>query len=161
MSPRIEVTALVPWTRAILATQNKRAPRSVVRAAYETTFRSGNIDAFVTAYRACPELLQVVAADKNRRDDLRTCLARARDHQLAKTAGFNLPPLAKPVGSPVLTKREHEVIELVAQGLTNKEIGRTLFITEATAKKHVQNACAKLGVRRRTEAAMRVSELIG
>ena len=53
------------------------------------------------------------------------------------------------------------MIELVSQGLTNKEIGRTLYITEATVKKHVRNASTKLGVRSRTEAAMRVAELSG
>jgi DNA-binding NarL/FixJ family response regulator len=51
------------------------------------------------------------------------------------------------------------VVELVAGGLTNKEIGRTLFITEATVKVHVRKICRKLGVRTRTEAAMRAAEL--
>jgi DNA-binding NarL/FixJ family response regulator len=142
-----------------LAVQNKRASRSAVGDAYEASVQSGNIDAFVTAYRAWPELLLAVASEQDRHGFLRACLARARDHRLAKTVGFNLPPLAKPAGSPLLTKREHEVIELVSQGLTNKEIGLTLYITEATAKKHIRNACAKLGVRRRTEAAMRIAEL--
>ena len=50
---------------------------------------------------------------------------------------------------------------MCSQGLTNKEIGRTLYITEATVKKHVRNASTKLGVRSRTEAAMRVAELSG
>jgi DNA-binding NarL/FixJ family response regulator len=105
--------------------------------------------------------LELIAADNSRRKSLRSILERARDHTLAEQAGIRLPAPRDKDGLGSLTKREHEVIELVAQGLTNKEIGRTLFITEATAKKHVQNACAKLGVRRRTEAAMRVSELIG
>ena len=47
----------------------------------------------------------------------------------------------------------------MTQGLTNKEIGRTLFITEGTAKVHVRKICQKLGARTRTEAAMRASEL--
>jgi DNA-binding NarL/FixJ family response regulator len=61
----------------------------------------------------------------------------------------------------LLTKREHEVVELVCQGLTNREIGRTLYIEETTVKAHVRSICKKLGVRSRTEAAIRASELAG
>ncbi len=41
----------------------------------------------------------------------------------------------------------------------NREIGRTLFSAEGTAKVHVRRICQKLGVRTRTEAAARTSEL--
>ncbi len=56
-----------------------------------------------------------------------------------------------------LTKRELEVLELVAEGLTNREIGRTLFIADDTAKKHVQGIIAKLGASDRTHAVMRAA----
>jgi DNA-binding NarL/FixJ family response regulator len=61
-------------------------------------------------------------------------------------------------GAGRLTPREQQVIELVSQGLTNKQIGQTLFITEATVKVHVRKICQKLGVRSRTEAALRAAE---
>ena len=54
-----------------------------------------------------------------------------------------------------LTAREHAVLHLVIQGQTNKEIGRTLNISEDTAKKHVQTILLKLGVSDRTQAAVK------
>jgi two-component system response regulator DevR len=54
---------------------------------------------------------------------------------------------------PGFTEREREVIELVACGLTNREIAARLFVSESTAKFHVRNVMRKLGVRRRAEIA--------
>jgi len=51
------------------------------------------------------------------------------------------------------TEREREVIELVAVGLTNAEIGRRIFVSESTAKFHVRNVMRKLGVHSRAEVA--------
>jgi len=53
-----------------------------------------------------------------------------------------------------LTPREHDVLLLVADGLTNKEIGGRLSITEDTVKKHVQNIIWKLRAADRTQAAI-------
>ena len=52
-----------------------------------------------------------------------------------------------------LTRREHEVLELLAEGHSNREIAEGLFITEGTAGVHVSNILGKLAVRSRTEAA--------
>jgi non-specific serine/threonine protein kinase len=57
-----------------------------------------------------------------------------------------------PIRSHALTSRELEVLRLLPQGLTNREIGESLFITERTAATHVQNIFAKLGVGSRAEA---------
>ncbi|MFL5756566.1 MAG: response regulator [Chloroflexota bacterium] len=53
-----------------------------------------------------------------------------------------------------ITAREHDVLRLVAEGLTNKEIGARLSITEDTVKKHVQNIIWKLRAADRTQAAI-------
>ena len=53
-----------------------------------------------------------------------------------------------------LTDREREVLILVAQGRTNKEIGRHLNISERTARTHVSNILGKLGLASRTQAAL-------
>jgi DNA-binding NarL/FixJ family response regulator len=52
-----------------------------------------------------------------------------------------------------LTPRERQVLELVARGATNREIGAELFMAEKTASVHVSRILAKLDVRSRTEAA--------
>jgi LuxR family maltose regulon positive regulatory protein len=58
-----------------------------------------------------------------------------------------------------LSERELEVLSLVTAGMSNREIGRKLFISTGTAKTHIHNLCGKLGVRNRTEAAIRAKEL--
>jgi DNA-binding NarL/FixJ family response regulator len=54
----------------------------------------------------------------------------------------------------LLTDREHEVLRLLGQGFSNREIGEALFITEGTAKNHVSSVIEKLGLRDRTQAAL-------
>lgn len=58
-----------------------------------------------------------------------------------------------------LTPREVEVLELLARGLTNREIARSMRLSEGTAKIHVQHVVTKLGVAGRAQAAARAAEL--
>lgn len=58
-----------------------------------------------------------------------------------------------------LTRREHEVLGLVARGLGNKQIAQRLGITEHTAKFHVHIILGKLGTQSRTEAVVRAARL--
>jgi DNA-binding NarL/FixJ family response regulator len=53
-----------------------------------------------------------------------------------------------------LTEREKDVIRLLGQGMSNKEIGAALFITERTARTYVSNILGKLGLASRTQAAL-------
>ncbi len=52
----------------------------------------------------------------------------------------------------ILTEREKEILNLMAKGYSNKEIGDVLFIAESTVKKHSSNIFEKLEVKRRTQA---------
>ena len=58
-----------------------------------------------------------------------------------------------PKGAGTLTKREAEILQLLAAGLSNPEIGDRLYITRKTVETHVGNLLAKLGLRNRAEAA--------
>lgn len=60
-------------------------------------------------------------------------------------------PTPRAFGSASLTDRENQVLRLLAVGMSNREIGRRLVISEATVKFHVRNLRDKLEVRRRTE----------
>ena len=57
-----------------------------------------------------------------------------------------------------LTEREREVLDLVAEGLTNKQIGERMFLSDKTVKNYVSSMLAKLGMERRTQAAVFAAE---
>lgn len=91
-------------------------------------------------------------------DDLRRLLEHAADQaaRLSAIVGRALDSEAlRPPPAPVpgLTPRESEVLGLVLKGLSSKEIARSLGITRATARCHVQNILTKLGVESRRQAA--------
>jgi DNA-binding NarL/FixJ family response regulator len=58
-----------------------------------------------------------------------------------------------------ISKREYEVLELIAQGLSNQEIAEKLFVSLNTVKTHSSNLFMKLDARRRTQAVLRAKEL--
>jgi DNA-binding NarL/FixJ family response regulator len=66
---------------------------------------------------------------------------------------FGVPPAKDAVAGPGLSERELEVLELVAEGLTNAEITRRLHISLNTVKFHLQNIFQRLNVTNRTEAS--------
>jgi two-component system response regulator DevR len=64
-----------------------------------------------------------------------------------------------PLESKQLTEREKEVLSLLAQGLSNREIGKRLYVSATTAKFHVSNIIRKLNVTRRAEAVYAASKM--
>lgn len=67
-------------------------------------------------------------------------------------------PAAQPLVEP-LSERELEILALLAAGGSNREIANQLYIAEGTVKNHVTNILGKLGVRDRTQAALKAKEL--
>ncbi|MFI1732247.1 response regulator [Streptomyces acidicola] len=60
----------------------------------------------------------------------------------------------EPDGLPGLTAREREILALIGEGLTNRQIGGRLYLAEKTVKNHISRLLAKLGVERRIQAAV-------
>jgi DNA-binding NarL/FixJ family response regulator len=155
-----EVRALTALARAIEAIHNEANWAKATDAAFTLIETSSNFNALVSAYRGYPALLTRLWEKPSRRAVLSEVLSRASDTDLARRLGLDVgsDPLTS---ASVLSPRESEVLELVAQGLTNREIARQLFISEATVKVHVGRILEKLGVRSRTEAAIRAAEDCG
>jgi two-component system NarL family response regulator len=88
---------------------------------------------------------------KDARDELLACIRTVYE------GGTLIPPdiaskLAASIGSPSLTDREIEVLQLVRDGKSNKEIATALFITEGTVKSHMHAVIGKLDAQDRTQA---------
>jgi DNA-binding NarL/FixJ family response regulator len=71
-------------------------------------------------------------------------------------AFFSTPPPS--TAFPELTDREHEVLELIARGLSNQQISDRLVLSPKTVRNHVSNVFGKLQVRDRAEAIVRARE---
>jgi DNA-binding CsgD family transcriptional regulator/tetratricopeptide (TPR) repeat protein len=102
--------------------------------------------------RAAHETAAALGATPLRREiELLAQRGRLRLHEPANETAERKP--SSPAASLGLTQREAEVLALVAEGRTNRQIGQALFITPKTAGVHVSRILAKLGVAGRGEAA--------
>ncbi|MEU1289877.1 response regulator transcription factor [Kitasatospora sp. NPDC005856] len=66
----------------------------------------------------------------------------------------------QPSDFPHLTDREREILALVGEGLTNRQIGQRLYLAEKTVKNHISRLLAKLGVERRVQAAIIATQVL-
>ena len=84
-------------------------------------------------------------------------LGREEEEQRAAPPPGTQKP-TEPLPEP-LTPRELEILRLLAQGLTNRQISEELVVSAATVKVHIEHIIAKLRVSDRTQAAVRAAEL--
>ena len=107
--------------------------------------RTGSLDRVAGLHIGADDYLVKPVAPEELIARVRRLLARTSHHvpQAARTA--NAYALS-------LSRREREVLRLLAEGLTNKSIGQVLFISPKTVATHVQRILTKLGVRSRAEA---------
>jgi LuxR family maltose regulon positive regulatory protein len=135
-----EITSLVACARGVLRLRETADPSQAVEE-LGVALELSVLDPVVIVCRALPELSKAMAT--------RNGLSRSLGEILKKG---QLPNQS--VATGLLTRREKEVLELISNGYTNREISDELFIAEVTAKVHVRNIIRKLGVRSRTEAAI-------
>jgi two-component system response regulator DevR len=70
-------------------------------------------------------------------------------------------PVEEPKELRALTEQERRILEYIAEGLTNREIAGRMFLAEKTVKNYVSSLLAKLGLERRTQAAVLAARLLG
>jgi LuxR family maltose regulon positive regulatory protein len=120
----------------------------------------GFIRLFIDEGMPMAQLLSQAAAQGIMPDYVRTLLAvcEADTHNGEHASCLPSAPPAQLLIEP-LSQREFEILQLIAQGLSNREIGERLFLALDTVKGHNQKLFGKLQVQRRTEAVARAREL--
>jgi DNA-binding NarL/FixJ family response regulator len=88
-------------------------------------------------------------------DDLTSAVRQTFEHSvfIAGDRPLAAAPAGPPDDDPGLTRREMEILQLVAEGHSNAQLARMLWVTEQTVKFHLSNIYRKLGVSNRTEAS--------
>jgi LuxR family maltose regulon positive regulatory protein len=128
---------------------------SVLKKALSITHSEGHIRVYVDAGQPITELLGRIKAEDGRMNEyINELLTAFGNKEKIHTSSPSLQPLVEP-----LSNRELEVLQLIAEGMSNKEIARELIISPGTVKKHLNNIYTKLNVHSRTQALARAKEL--
>jgi LuxR family maltose regulon positive regulatory protein len=145
----LETAAVASLTQTIISLEDGDA--ATAGSGISAVIDSGVWDPVVIAIRAVPEVGAFIAEKNCWRGWLQRLLSSSADISLARRLGLQVPRAAR--RSNDLTPRENEVHDLLAQGLTNEQIAKALYISLSTTKVHVKHIYEKLGVRSRLEAA--------
>jgi DNA-binding CsgD family transcriptional regulator len=153
VSSHLDALAVRDFSRLIAAYfESGEIDVSLRTHALATTRLTGNYDAFVCAYRAFPPILD--GLPKSHVDGIKVFLdlISSLDPQLAGKIGLERRRHSNPSGAR-LTPREREILDLIRQGLSNRQIAKALWISESTVKVHVHHVLEKMNARSRTELA--------
>ena len=153
----------MPVLDGLSATRRIAVEHPTVRVLALTTFdtddevfaalRAGAVGYLLKDVTAARLVEAVVAADRGQ-SVLSPTVATRVVARVAALPEADAPPAPQPLVAP-LTDRELDVLRHVAAGRSNREIARSLYLTEGTVKNHVTAVLAKLGARDRTQAALR------
>ena len=104
------------------------------------------------------QLAESIRATSRGESILNSSVAAKVLHEFSRVSSM-VPGISSEVLPEPLSEREIELLGLIASGSSNKEIAEALFITEGTVKNHITHILGKLGVRDRTQAALKAKEL--
>jgi DNA-binding NarL/FixJ family response regulator len=157
----------MPVLDGIGATRRLRVEQPAVRVLALTTFdddedvfaalRAGALG-YLLKDVSGDRLVEAVLAAARGESVLQPSVAAKVVARVARMADDVPRPRPQPLVDP-LTEREVEVLRLLAEGASNREIAAALYLAEGTVKNHVTAVLAKLGVRDRTQAALRARAL--
>jgi LuxR family maltose regulon positive regulatory protein len=152
-----QLKTMVLQALALQANGEKDSAGQMLAHALALAEPGGFIRTFIDEGQPMAELLSEAAARGIQPDYTKTLLA-AFEAERRKTQEASPGSPGHPLVEP-LSPRELEVLRLVAQGLSNDEIGKRLFLALDTVKGHNRRIYDKLQVQRRTEAVARAREL--
>ncbi|QFZ19817.1 response regulator [Saccharothrix syringae] len=157
----------MPVLDGVAATRRLRVERPGARVIALTTFdddedvfaalRAGAVG-YLLKDVSSARLVEAVLAASRGESVLQPSVAAKVVARFARLPDAPPEPRPQPLVVP-LSERELEVLRLLADGRSNREIAAALFLAEGTVKNHVTNVLAKLGVRDRTRAALRARAL--
>jgi DNA-binding NarL/FixJ family response regulator len=153
----------MPVLDGVAATRRLRAEQPAVRVIALTTFdddedvfaalRAGAVG-YLLKDVSSVRLVEAIRAAARDESVLQPSVAAKVVARFAQLPADDAPPLVVP-----LSEREVDVLRLLAGGRSNREIAGALHLAEGTVKNHVTNVLGKLGVRDRTQAALRARDL--
>jgi DNA-binding NarL/FixJ family response regulator len=157
----------MPVLDGIAATRRLRVEQPGIRVLALTTFdddedvfaalRAGAVG-YLLKDVSSERLVEALLAAARGESVLQPSVAAKVVARFARMADDEPVPRPQPLVVP-LSDRELEVLRLLAEGASNREIAAALFLAEGTVKNHVTNVLAKLGARDRTQAALRARAL--
>ena len=157
----------MPVLDGIAATRRIRAEHPATRVIALTTFdddedvfaalRAGAVG-YLLKDVSSQRLVEAVLAAARDESVLQPSVAAKVVARFARMPAGDEPPRPQPLVVP-LSERELEVLRLLADGNSNREIAAALYLAEGTVKNHVTNVLGKLGARDRTQAALRARAL--
>ena len=149
----IETRVLWPAIQAVVALKS-RASSLIARAEelLSVAFEAQAVDILVCTYRSNPDLLTTLLSTPSCIERTVYAIRRAGDQDIVAAMGLEVAGSLDPRSA--LSTREREVYDLVCAGLSNRDIAKRLFISEATVKVHVHHVFDKVGIRSRTALAM-------
>ena len=136
------------WHQAMAMFESARMPAEVASARLE-------LAGLIAVDRPSAAIAELEAAHRTFEELGARCLADQAAAMLRELGG---PIKTGPKRGTELTRREEEVLDLLALGLSNAEIGERLYISPKTAEHHVGRILSKLGLRRRAEVAAYVAQ---